>query len=325
MSATQVLIGGTRRGLTPALKRLLRRRNAIEPEIGHMKTDGRLSRCPLKGTTGDAIFAVLCGCGHNLRKILAHLRALLTLFITTFAVIMNALIPEISRRSRQGGIQKFVQPEPSKLPSWMIRSDLKEYPQARLEEAGLDQESHGRPHSAIWYYLSKLCSLPLTEQAKGSNRTKSPVCARVEHVFGAQANAMGGTLVRMIGMVRAKAKIGRKNLACNEEDQQLIRRINSPTNVPSRSVPPEPVPGVTSADGNQAAGPERKHFKGGTPRTLGRATAEPADIARVKRLSAPHVGRNGQKSRCSKDMPASHRLSSTGFHRRAEHPTFRSA
>ena len=40
-----------------------------------MKTDGRLARCGLKGTLGDAIFAVLCGCGHNLRKILAHLRA----------------------------------------------------------------------------------------------------------------------------------------------------------------------------------------------------------------------------------------------------------
>ncbi len=37
----------------------LRRRSAIEPEIGHMKTDGRLSRCPLKGTIGDALFACL--------------------------------------------------------------------------------------------------------------------------------------------------------------------------------------------------------------------------------------------------------------------------
>ena len=73
---TQVLISGQRRGVTPSLKTLLRRRSAIEPEIGHMKTDGRLSRCPLKGTTGDAIFAVLCGCGHNIRKILAHLRAI---------------------------------------------------------------------------------------------------------------------------------------------------------------------------------------------------------------------------------------------------------
>jgi hypothetical protein len=70
---------GSKRGLTPALKKLLRRRSAIEPEIGHMKTDGRLARCPLKGTRGDAIFAVLCGCGHNLRKILNHIRKLLTL------------------------------------------------------------------------------------------------------------------------------------------------------------------------------------------------------------------------------------------------------
>ncbi len=61
---------------------------------------------------------------------------------------------------------------------------------------------------------------PLTEQAKGSNRTKSSVRARVEHIFGAQTNDMGGTLVRTIGMVRAKAKIGMKNLAYN------MRRLN---------------------------------------------------------------------------------------------------
>ena len=85
--ATRVLISGTRRGPTPDLLRQLRRRAAIEPEIGHMKTDGRLARCPLKGTFGDAVFAVLCGCGHNIRKILAHLRALLSLFI---AMIMAA-------------------------------------------------------------------------------------------------------------------------------------------------------------------------------------------------------------------------------------------
>ena len=42
-----------------------------------MKSDGRLARCALKGTIGDALYAVLCGCGNNIRKILAHLRALL--------------------------------------------------------------------------------------------------------------------------------------------------------------------------------------------------------------------------------------------------------
>ncbi len=79
---TQVLISGTRRGLTPSLAKALRRRSSIEPEIGHMKTDGRLARCFLKGTLGDALFAALCGCGHNIRKILAHLRKLLAAIIT---------------------------------------------------------------------------------------------------------------------------------------------------------------------------------------------------------------------------------------------------
>jgi transposase, IS5 family len=87
-TAAQVLISGSRRGLTPALARLLRRRSSIEPEIGHMKTDGRLSRCFLKGTIGDAIFAVLCGCGHNIRKILAHLRAWLTQIIAAILALI---------------------------------------------------------------------------------------------------------------------------------------------------------------------------------------------------------------------------------------------
>jgi IS5 family transposase len=76
VQTTAVYIAGQKRGMTPALRRALRRRSAIEPAIGHMKTDGRLSRCALKGTLGDALHAVLCGCGHNIRMILAHLRAL---------------------------------------------------------------------------------------------------------------------------------------------------------------------------------------------------------------------------------------------------------
>lgn len=67
---------------------------------------------------------------------------------------------------------------------------------------------------------------PLTEKAKSSNRTKSSVRARVEHVFGAQTNDMGGTLVRTIGMVRAKAKIGMKNLAYNMRRLGQLSRLN---------------------------------------------------------------------------------------------------
>jgi transposase, IS5 family len=67
---------------------------------------------------------------------------------------------------------------------------------------------------------------PLTDQAKGSNRTKSRVRVRLEHVFGAQTNDMGGTLVRTIGLVRANARIGMKNLAYNMRRLCQLRRIN---------------------------------------------------------------------------------------------------
>jgi IS5 family transposase len=56
---------------------------------------------------------------------------------------------------------------------------------------------------------------PLSEREQQGNQTRSKVRARVEHVFGAQSNDMGGTLVRSIAMVRAKARIGLKNLAYN--------------------------------------------------------------------------------------------------------------
>ncbi len=46
-------------------------------------------------------------------------------------------------------------------------------------------------------------------------KTRSSVRVRVEHVFGAQSNDMGGTLVRSIGLIRAKAHIGLKNLSYN--------------------------------------------------------------------------------------------------------------
>jgi len=67
---------------------------------------------------------------------------------------------------------------------------------------------------------------PLTKQATKSNRTKSKARVRGEHVFGAQANDMGGTLVRTIGLTLAKAKIGMKNLACNIRRLGQLRRIN---------------------------------------------------------------------------------------------------
>jgi IS5 family transposase len=55
---------------------MIKRRSAIEPTIGHMKMDGRLGRNPLKGAIGDALHAVLCGAGHNIRMLLRKLRLL---------------------------------------------------------------------------------------------------------------------------------------------------------------------------------------------------------------------------------------------------------
>ena len=53
-----------------------------------MKSDGRLARSPLKGRIGDAIFAVLCACGHNIRKILAHLRTFCFLLLHLIAAMI---------------------------------------------------------------------------------------------------------------------------------------------------------------------------------------------------------------------------------------------
>lgn len=57
-----------------------------------MKSDGLLGRNFLKGMVGDAVNAVLCGIGHNIRKILARLRALCTHIWQAVAQIC-ALLP----------------------------------------------------------------------------------------------------------------------------------------------------------------------------------------------------------------------------------------
>jgi IS5 family transposase len=69
----KVFLSGTR-GLSMHFKRLLRRRSAVEPCIGHMKNDGKLGCNYLKGKLGDCFNAILCGIGHNARMILRFLR-----------------------------------------------------------------------------------------------------------------------------------------------------------------------------------------------------------------------------------------------------------
>ena len=76
VDGVRILRSGQKRGITRSLRAMIRRRSAIEPAIGHMKMDGRLARNPLKGALGDAIHAVMCGAGHNIRLMIAKLRQL---------------------------------------------------------------------------------------------------------------------------------------------------------------------------------------------------------------------------------------------------------
>ncbi|HSX13339.1 MAG TPA: IS5 family transposase [Chlamydiales bacterium] len=69
----EVLVSYTK-GLPKPLKRALRRRQAIEPWIGHMKHDGKFGRCHLKGILGDQIHATLVAVAHNFQTILRKLR-----------------------------------------------------------------------------------------------------------------------------------------------------------------------------------------------------------------------------------------------------------
>jgi len=81
-ASRRVFISGQKRGVFGVIKRELRRRSAIEAVIGHMKTDGHLGRCYLKGRAGDAANALLTAVGYNLRLILAWLKTLLCLILT---------------------------------------------------------------------------------------------------------------------------------------------------------------------------------------------------------------------------------------------------
>ena len=56
---------------------------------------------------------------------------------------------------------------------------------------------------------------PLTEEQKKSNRLKSKVRSRVEHVFGFMEQSMKGLIFRGVGMVRATFNIGLTNLVYN--------------------------------------------------------------------------------------------------------------
>lgn len=66
----RVVHRGKPKRLTAQERRQLKRRQAIEPIIGHLKADHRMDRCHLKGEYGDRLHAVLCAAGYNIKWLL---------------------------------------------------------------------------------------------------------------------------------------------------------------------------------------------------------------------------------------------------------------
>ena len=79
----RVFTSGQKRRMTDAIKRTMRRRAAVEPVIGHLKSDHRMNRNFLAHATGDAINAVLAAVGNNFRRILNWLALWFALMMCT--------------------------------------------------------------------------------------------------------------------------------------------------------------------------------------------------------------------------------------------------
>src|SRR2546429_955192 len=73
----RVFISGQKRRVTPQIKREMRRRSAIEPVIGHLKSEHRMGRNHLFHRPGDATNAVLAAAGYNFRRPIPWLTLLL--------------------------------------------------------------------------------------------------------------------------------------------------------------------------------------------------------------------------------------------------------
>jgi len=71
----QIIHRGKFKSLTALQRRWLKRRQAIEPAIGHAKADHRMDRCWLPGASGDALHALSCALGYNIRWLMRALQA----------------------------------------------------------------------------------------------------------------------------------------------------------------------------------------------------------------------------------------------------------
>jgi len=63
----EIIHRGKFKSLSKQQKGWLKRRTAVEPAIGHLKSDHRMDRCWLQGALGDALHSISCAAGYNLR------------------------------------------------------------------------------------------------------------------------------------------------------------------------------------------------------------------------------------------------------------------
>jgi len=86
----EILHRGKYKSMDKQRRRWLKRRQAVEPAIGHLKADHRMDRCWLVGSIGDALHAVLCAAGFNLRWLMRAIARLLAKQLS-WASILAAL------------------------------------------------------------------------------------------------------------------------------------------------------------------------------------------------------------------------------------------
>ena len=82
---------GDARPITRSMRKWLRRRSAIEPITGHLKSDNRMDRNFLRGEVGDKVNALLCGCGANIRKLIKTFFLSLLLFTENMKKMLHYL------------------------------------------------------------------------------------------------------------------------------------------------------------------------------------------------------------------------------------------
>jgi IS5 family transposase len=80
-----------KRRVTPAIKREMKRRAAVEPVIGHTKEEHRMGRNYLAGRHGDANNAVLAAAGYNFRRLIRWLNDFLRLILALLFVQSKSL------------------------------------------------------------------------------------------------------------------------------------------------------------------------------------------------------------------------------------------